>query len=404
LNIGTSGKIISPLAEVDHISTNIISPLGKDKNIALKINSDSISIAKDASSAAVATIDNNGNASFSGSLKSNELAVNSDASISGTLYAHKIKADEIEGLSEKVGTLAAQNITNVTNIFFATPSATPTTIASNQEATSSSNQQHDSLALHENYENIASFSAYLSYVPHLQATTAQFDQGLMSFGPTSLADTTIAGQLAIGGQMILNNNTINVLGGDLELQPLRQGGVKIAGGQVAIDSDGNLTVNGKSIFNGTLAAKVISPISNTDDLTIQLGQNKESGNATSSLKINNASNSGVFAVNQFGDILASGAATISKLNINIAAPAQAVSENEVIATSSAGTTTILPHQREITIDTPVVTEHSLIYITPVGATNDQTPFLLRQLPHESFTVGITEPINSPTKFNWLIIN
>jgi len=157
LQMGNSAKVISPLAEVDHIHTNIISPLGKDQHIAVKINSDSLSIAKDASSAAVAIIDNQGNASFSGSLKSNELAVNADATISGTLHAHKIEADDIVGLSAKVGTLAAQNITNVTNIFFATPSATPTTIATIDEATSSSNRQQNSLMARENYENISIF-------------------------------------------------------------------------------------------------------------------------------------------------------------------------------------------------------------------------------------------------------
>ena len=81
-----------------------------------------------------------------------------------------------------------------------------------------------------------------------------------------------------------------------------------------------------------------------------------------------------------------------------------MSEKEIIATSSAGTASIAQHQKEITIKTPLVTENSLIYITPVGKETTQVPFLLRQIPKESFTVGISQPATIPTQFNWLIIN
>ena len=101
---------------------------------------------------------------------------------------------------------------------------------------------------------------------------------------------------------------------------------------------------------------------------------------------------------------ASGAGTFSKLNLNIVNEAQAVSPTEVIATGSAGVAQIQPNKNELTIKNPLVTENSLIYITPKTATPNQSLFLLRQVPGQSFTVGISQPINKKVPFNWIIIN
>jgi len=99
-------------------------------------------------------------------------------------------------------------------------------------------------------------------------------------------------------------------------------------------------------------------------------------------------------------------------------PVLAVSSTEVIASSSAGVTSIAPYQSEVTIKNALVTDKSVIYITPVGTPSTQTPFLMRQIPQEpaspasprgeqqsgSFTVGVQSPTNHPLDFNWLIIN
>ncbi|HEX8965598.1 MAG TPA: site-specific integrase [Patescibacteria group bacterium] len=396
----SSTHIISPLAEIDTIHTNIISPLSNTGNISLSFEDNTLSIRNGTTtnSAVVAQIDNSGNATFSGTLNSENLAVNSDATVSGTLHAGRIVANEIDGLSAAVGTLSAQNITNVTNIYFATPSSD---IANAGTASAQNLASSYSPTLPGGYTNLASFSAYLAYVPQLSATTATFAQGLMSLGPTSLSDTTITGQLSIGAQFILSDNSINVLGGDLQLQPLAQGGVSIAAGQVKIDQNGNLTVNGKAVFNSSLAVKVLSPLPN-QDLSVQLGDSNNP-NPSSQFKVTNATGSAVFAVNQLGDVVASGTATVAKLNLELAPPAYAVSDTEVQATGSAGTTQINSYQKEITIDNPLVTDKSLIYITPVGDTG-QIPVLMRQVPGISFTVGIPQPNATATQFNWLIVN
>lgn len=400
-NLSVNNSLISPVAEIALIKTNLISPLSQDGQIAVKIDNTTLSIHPDAnaSSAAVATFDNQGNASFSGTLRSSGLDVHADATVSGILRAHKILADQIEGL-DKSGSLSAQYITNVTNIYNATSSADESNTASAAGIALSDTNYN---LVDKKYTDIASVSGSLLYTPHLDIAAATFQQGLMSFGPTSLSDTAIAGQLSIGGQFILADNSINVLGADLQIQPLKQGGIAFAGRQIYIDTNGNLTVNGNATFNGTLAANVIAPIPN-HDLVVKLPANQSSEKQNSQFIVRNASNSAIFELNQLGDIIGSGSATISKLNFLNPEPVLAISDNEIAASGSAGVATISAHQTQLTIDNPLVTDQSLIYISPVGKSGDQTPYLFRQIPKESFTVGIQQPLTSDTIFNWLIIN
>lgn len=429
--------MVSPIAQVNEVHTNLISPLSDNSNISLTLTGSKLSILNKATSSAsvVASIDNQGNArlqgdltarqaSFSGQLSAQTLDVNGDASISGTLRAGKIIASNIEGLNLRATTVSAQYITN--NYYSSTPSAAPSPdfgLVAKSASVSGTIPPPNNLTIGP-YVNIASLSAELAYVQNLSAETATFKQGLMSFGPTSLADTSIAGQLSIGTNLILADTSINVLGSDFEIQPLKQGGVSIMAGLVYIDTDGNLKVGGNAEFaknvtvNGTLAANIIAPIPN-QDLTIHLGgvnsATSEAAANTSQaaqsdswdggrLVVKNASNSAVLSLNSLGDLVASGSATIGKLNLGLVQPALALSDTELLATGSAGVATISAQQKEVTIDNNLVTDKSLIYITPVGAPSTAAPFLERQVPNTSFTVGISQPSIKPTSFNWLIVN
>ena len=76
-----------------------------------------------ASGSAVASIDNSGNANLSGSL-----SVGSDATVSGTIRAKKIIADEIEGINIKAATVSAYYVTN--NYYDSTDSFPTLTVTS----------------------------------------------------------------------------------------------------------------------------------------------------------------------------------------------------------------------------------------------------------------------------------
>ncbi len=369
-------KITSPIVETD-----VIKPSSSNKVvIKLETKQQVTSLAKpkleiqNASGSAVASIDSTGNASFSGTLKIKDLTAQNatisggltanNASVSGTIRARNIIADNIDVEVSSIKHLVS-GLRNQT----ASPSAKPI--------------------------NIASFSAQLANIENFNATIATFVQGFASLGPASLTNTSIFGQLSIGATLILKDNSINVLGQDLNLQPLKQGGVSFLSGKVYIDTNGNMTVGGTTTFKETLFANVISPIPGNDLVFKLLNKNASEG---AKFLVQNASGSAVASIDSKGD------ATFRKLNLNLISPAFALSEKEIRATGSAGIATISAKFKELTINNNLVTEKSLIYITPVGAPSLKVPFLLRQIPSESFTVGVEDFIDKPMSFNWLIIN
>ncbi len=436
--------VVSPIAQADRIHTNLITPLSSDTVVVdgkLVILNDSkgsedSSHPKDAQNDIL-------------------LDVQGSASIAGTLRAKKIIADEIEGLQQ--ASSSATYVTNITNIYQNTQNTQSASDSGNQSFSESdsltsptasdssefsefseniaSNTQLPSGAsllsplLQTEYTNVASVASMLSYVPNLQADFATFHQGVMVFGPTSLADVSVANQLAVGGNLILAENSINVLGADLEIQPLRQGNVSFMSGLVGIDTEGNFTVAGNANFakdvsvKGTLSARFISPIPD-EDLVIRLaGHPRESedlipgqaGNDKGQLVVQNASGSGVLKINQLGDLIASGSGTFNNLIANglkVIRGVQAdTSITETVASSSAGTAIITRGQLERTIFSPFVKTDSLIYITPTSDTAGLTPYIARQTAEDpengtsgSFTIQIPSSISKDIKINWWIVN
>ena len=255
----TNNNVTSPLPSVDTLNTNLISPLAQNPDIGLKLEDNKLSIVNGntSSASAVASFDNLGNATFSGSLTAN------GASIAGTLRAGKIIADQIEGLN--LASSSATYVTNnVTNIYNSTASAFPT-LAANPSEYSTGSGLFNGLLASGNYIDVSSYSGQFANVGNLNAITGTFGQGLMVFGPSSLSDTSVVGQLSVNGSLILADNSINVLGSNLSLQPLRQGGLSIMGGLIYIDSNGNARFGANADFagdvnvHGTLSSNILSP-------------------------------------------------------------------------------------------------------------------------------------------------
>ena len=315
----------------------------------------------------------------------------------------------------------------------ASPSAEPTLIATesaqiqNTQTTQQSGESDnqiirnfdisDSMSIpsfpksNTNFSNIATYSAELSYIPNLKSDYATYNQGLIALGPTSLSETSISTQLSIGQTMTIDANSINTIGTDLNLQPLRQGSLSIMGGLMTIDTQGNLTVEGNATFvndvaiKGKLAAGIIAPIPG-EDLVFQIG--KEAQN--SEIEVKNATGESVLSINPLGDLISSGSAQFS--NFKIVRGAQAdTSFTETVAQGSAGTAVITTNETERTVVTPYVTENSLIYITAISPTQGTNPYIARQTTENlsigvkgSFTIQIPNPITSDIKINWWIIN
>ena len=270
----------------------------------------------------------------------------------------------------------------------------------------------------QHYSSIASFSGELTYIPNFSSDFATFNQGLIALGPTSMTDASVSDKLIIDNNLQLTKDTINTVGSDLQIQPLRQGNVVFMGGLVAIDTEGNLEVKGDASFvnnvtvKGKLAAGIIAPVPD-EDLIFHLAD-KSDGTA-SQLTVTNATGSAVVSINQAGDIIASGEGTFSDLAskaFHIIRGVQAdTSDTETVAEGSAGKAVINANQLERTIYTNYVTDHSLIYVTTTSDTKGIVPYLARQTAYDkrngirgSFTIQIPYAMKQDIEFNWWIVN
>jgi len=267
--------------------------------------------------------------------------------------------------------------------------------------------------------NLTTFEASPSAIAELYQVSNQFprfEQGILALGASSLTDVSINGSLYLGSGTVLSENSINTIGNDLELQPLRQGNLVAMGGLFTIDTEGNLLASGSASFakdvsvQGTLSAKIISPVPDSD-IIVKLTTNDE--RPITKFVVHNLTDSEVLSIDNFGNLIASGAGQFKDLatqSLSIIRGAQAdTSFTATEATSSAGTAVITAYETERTIKTPFVKENSLIYISPVSDTKGVNPYIARQTATTenstgSFTIQISKPVIKDIKINWWIIN
>lgn len=395
--INSNQKLFSTQLNSKHTKTDIISPLASNRvkiqiGDSTQASSQSGSfLISNAQDETVFELDEKGNATLSATLQSEGIQAQ-NASISGTLSsnqaniavinAEKIFANQIDGLDEKISTLAAQ-------------------VERNQQTKTENNATDP-----------------FTNVPNLSTDFAIVQTGLTSLGTTTANEVSVVDSLTIGSGFTLTNNTINTINQELEIQPLQQAGISFLSGKVTINVDGDITSDGNIITNKDIIASngsfqdlltvqtkiqtsVLSPLPEKD-ISVQLG-NKQDG-SSQLLKITGASGSGVLSIDNKGNIQASGSAKFTKLELNFVKEAEALSDTEVIASGSAGTASLKAFRKELTVYNELVTKDSLIYVTPISDTQGKTIYLLRQTPGESFTVGIPTALYEDAKFNWLIIN
>lgn len=375
-------KLISPIAEIAQVNTHIISPLSDDAHIAMRFEDNQISILNShlSSQSAVATFDNQGNASFS-----------------GTLRARRIIADEIEGLNTQTATNTANYVTNITNIYnIGSPSAETASASANQHIIAAINQAPTT--------DYAHLSNDFTSTPSFSAEFAKFNQGLIALGGSSFGDVGITGTLRVGNAMRIEETSINTVGTDLALQPLRQGNLSLMGSLVTIDTEGNANFSRDLTVRGKLAANLIVPVPN-QDLLMQLPVD-ESGKA-SKFEIQSGTGSAALSINQYGDVIASGSGSFSNIaakTFTIIRGVQAdTSLTQTVAQGSGGTAVIAANERERTIITPYIRPNSLIYVSPTSNTYGVTPYIARQTD-KSFTIQIPYTVTRDIKLNWWIVN
>ena len=407
LSVVAEATVTSPLATIEELHTDTISPLSPESpGITVPLGDTQTFAVTDAEGTPTTSFDSVGNATIAGTL-----TVSQDATIAGTLYADRIVTGEGEITPS---TESATFVTNVTNVTYATPAG--------ELATTS--------ALFALGATVSGDGG-----SHIQISKdVTLTSSLAVFGETLLGTTAIAGGIDIDGTVHIGTNGIESFGDTLYIQRSKLANLDIMDGVLVITAAGNVFVNGNLTVTGVLGANTIAP-NDANDLVFDISRPftaasdstsaSESGTPTSEfakLLIRGANGAVVGSVDASGNaafanqltsnsLLVQDEASIAgQLALNRLLITSQTQDDALTASASAnetatiGRATILPGQRAITIANARVTDGSLIYVTPITSTGNQVLYVGQKTPGVSFTVGMDAALSTPVEFNWWIIN
>ena len=422
-----SDSIVSAVIEAENIKTQnlsvgIISPLVEDEEIIIEGSVSTQNL----------TTEN---------LQSKNLTTDI-ASVSGTLYADNIQSSQIDELKSSFGKLIEKvNLQpsispspqlepspyNLEPSISPKPSLEPSPSNLEPDLASSSssllsdseldslisNTDENTASLFTLYEKMREFLTNPDYQLGSSSFPAIDAEGLIKIeqpvkitSPTTLADTSISGQLLIDGTIVMENNKIAALSDSLYLTSPKL--IDFMGGKLLVDSKGNLMVAGEIIAQNGLVTSEIK--ASQTDLTItltdaspssQLAENSRIG-GFGQLLINNR-NESVASIDSRGNARFKGELLAKKLSLD----------------GTIGSATIPATYQQLIIYNDSLTANSLIYLTPTSATdgsalyvankqpcspNDQRPTTNDQLCRPYFTIALDNNITKDITFNWWLVN
>jgi hypothetical protein len=417
-------EIISPVVETGQLTANkVTSDQLSVKSLEAEESKFGKLLVQNEQGETVASIDNSGNASFGGLLEatavtSDQLSVTGDATVGGTLYAQEIVTEKgtFGDLLARVESLENQKTQSVSEPENQTPSENQTAGNSDLSDTLASSDLSETPSSSESSDLAESSESWILSDPSddiLLTLDIMITGNLTALGTTSLADTSVAGQLMVDATIIIDKDGIQTLpGSTLKLQAYGWGGIDMLGGKVVIDTDGNVLITGELtagrintgglILNESLASDEEATASGFGKLLAVI--NRE-GKEVASI---DASGSAFFA--QLG-IEADYTATQSGA---IIAAAQNYYENGYLApaikTNATAGIGILPaYESEVMIYNPQVTGESLVYVTATTNTENKVLYVKAKKatisPTEPgwFIIALNESIAQDVQFNWWII-
>ena len=205
---------------------------------------------------------------------------------------------------------------------------------------------------------------------------------LTVLGDTQLGNAFITGTFT-AGEIAIKDNFIETTNTALYIQPSGLGAVHIMGDTMIIADNGQVIINGNLDLNGKLTAQTAT-ISGT--LFANLIQAEE----IETQKISVATDSATLVVAQSG---------FEEL---------ATSSAQVESNATAGTAILPAGKTEIILKNTKLGTNSMVYLTPVGSTNNQVLYVKEKIteatPTPSFTIAIDSPLTSDIQVNWWIIN
>jgi hypothetical protein len=360
-------NLFAKKSTIDDLKTNIISPLADNPTNTININ---------------------GNASISGQLTANKvilsnsegssaaaLQINGSASISGTLYADNIISKQgsfADLMSNKISSLRDE-LKKIVDSNLATGTSTPSidqNLADQSKTWST---------------DIASDSAKIT------GDLALTDSLIIGAKLTVIGDTQLGNAFINGtftaGEIAIKNNIIETTDTALYIQPSGTGSVNILN-NTFIAENGNVTINGNLNLNGSLiahSAAITSVSAATATVSGSLIANMIKTSEVQTDKINVSTDSTQLIIAQPNT------------------PEIASTSAQFSTNATAGTITLPVGKTELVISNNKITPNSMIYLTPVGSTNNQVVYVKNKTPN-SFTISIDNPLEKDIQINWWIIN
>ena len=444
-------------------NTNLISPIpGEDLTIKLKEteggDSSKLQVVNE-SDEVVLTVDDKGNLTTlgqitaesieaTGSSELGELLVTGDATVSGTLTAGDIDAtssrlaylesqiaqfEEVKARTLEVteatvsGTLYADTINNFDQMLanaFTQPSLINTILGNVQEVNpfdgfdlNTANAEDLNLELSDlslDVEDIAINASAIFINDYFKVNGAGYVAGSLGVGQ----NLVVGDGIQIGNGAIAYRPSVIDESTVLYIQPERIGTLSFLGNLMTLSADGTVSINGDLRVAGdvdiagetkvgtSLLTNLIKPL-NDGPIQVQLGS-EASGSGQ-------LSNSRFEIVDELGTpvatISASGEANFSG-GVGVGTGTVETSEPGVfLTTNTAGKAYLPTGSTEVIIKSDKLTADTLIYVTPLGSTNNQVLYVKQQVPENpdtltkegKFVVGLDFALTQNVEFNWWII-
>lgn len=371
-------EIISPT-----LRTSDITPLPGTSDVAINIGQNGTTplgrlLIKNSNGDTVAAFDEEGNASLSGQLVAGSLDVNGDATISGDLNVGTIYADNVVARNAYFSDAQTASISGITRETIEQILADTKVDQLLLDQTSSW-----SVDVASGSANLANITADDLYVANQAAINSLSVTNSIVVGSDLVISSTIDNQqLAI--------NSIDTLSAPLSLQSSAAQPIYLMAGKIVINTNGDVEINGNLKVAGNIETTQLNLKQNTNDKVLGVVDT---------------------AGAEVANITSSGSAEFRKLStdtVELTNDPSATSSstlNGVIYTSnaSAGQAEIPTGNSEVTVQNPSVKADSLVFVTQVGQSNNNTIYIKNQTDGQ-FVVGFDNNVSNPVKFNWWIVD
>gem|GEM_PF-2301679 len=243
--------------------------------------------------------------------------------------------------------------------------------------------------------NSATISGNLALTDNLIIGAQLMVKGDSQFGNAFVTGQFTAGEVSIASNYIETSNTA------LFIQPSNTGSVHIMGETLVIADTGEVKINGNLTVTGSVFANLLE----ANEIKTQ----KLTAAEINSDKINISTDLSAIA----SASAESGMIIADNNNINIATNSAQINSN-----ATAGTATLPTGKTELIISTTKLTANSMVYLTPIGSTNNQVVFVKSKYTCDknnpelvegsvcknSFTIALDNPLTQDIQVNWWIIN